>query len=292
MVRWMATWHLGVFSNFQMAYRHISANACQCTSRVSWTWQGSSIKWGALSEPESYKCPWPRAPPPQKAVLVCPLSGQAHHLECWLTKFFVDQLDIFYMYAEMGNDEPTEMQLNFQDSPNPSVFIITPKVGGTGLNLTAENHMVITQKFRLWNEQGQAFVRVVQLGQNSVPHTWLLNTGPNGVDNYVSYLHQLSEVAQRRVLHGLMSRPTITMLMIFQIVQRYVDKASYGARRHPAVRWWGRTIIVRAVKLRYASLSIQPTQTYHLMQHSQMVWRIRCWWGVWEYWLEFDSILC
>jgi len=48
------------------------------------------------------------------------------------------------MYAEMGNDERTEMQLKFQDSPNPAVFIITPKVDGTGLNLTAANHAVIT----------------------------------------------------------------------------------------------------------------------------------------------------
>jgi SNF2 family DNA or RNA helicase len=51
------------------------------------------------------------------------------------------------MYAEMGNDERTEMQLKFQDSPNTSVFVTTPKVGGTGLNLTAANHAVITQEF-------------------------------------------------------------------------------------------------------------------------------------------------
>jgi len=96
-------------------------------------------------------------------------------------------------------------QLEFQDSPNPSVFVTTPKVGGTGLNLTAANHAVITQLFWVLNVQGQAFARVVQLGQNRVPHTWLLNTGPNGYDNRASDLHQLSGVAQMRVLHGLMS---------------------------------------------------------------------------------------
>jgi len=37
------------------------------------------------------------------------------------------------MYAEMGNDERTEMQLKFQDSPNPSVFITTASVSnGSG----------------------------------------------------------------------------------------------------------------------------------------------------------------
>jgi hypothetical protein len=107
-----------------------------------------------LHEPESNQSALPRAPPPpQKAVLFCPLPGQVRHLKWWLSKFFADHLDIFYMYAEMGNDERTEMQLKFQDSPNPSVFVTTPIVGGTGLNLTAANHAVITQKFWVLNEQ-------------------------------------------------------------------------------------------------------------------------------------------
>jgi len=128
-----------------------------------------------------------------------------------------DNLDIFYLFAEMGNNEQTEMQLKFQHSPNPSVFVTTPKVGGTGLNLTAANHAVITQKFWVLNEQHQAFARVVRLGQNRVPHTWLLNTGPNGYDNRASYLHQPSGVAQMRVLHGRMNRPNITTTMIYRI---------------------------------------------------------------------------
>jgi len=99
----------------------------------------------------------PSAPPPQKAVPFCPLSGQVCHLKWWLTKFFADNVVIFPMYAEMGNDERTEMQLKFQDTRNPSVFIPTPKVGGTGLNHTAANHAVITQTFWVLNEQRQAF---------------------------------------------------------------------------------------------------------------------------------------
>jgi SNF2 family DNA or RNA helicase len=67
--------------------------------------------------------------------------------------FFADHLDIFYMFAEMSNNEHSEMQLTFQDSPNPSGFVSTPKVGGTGLNLTAANHAVITQNFWKLNVQ-------------------------------------------------------------------------------------------------------------------------------------------
>jgi len=92
-------------------------------------------------------------------------------------------------------------------------------VGGTGLNPTATNHAVITQKFWVLNEQRQAFARVVALGQNRVPHTWLLNTRPNGYDNRASDLHQLSGVARMSVLHGLMSRLNITTMMIYCILE-------------------------------------------------------------------------
>ena len=145
------------------------------------------------------------APPAQKAVLLCLLPGHSCHLKWWLTKFFVDNLHIFQMYAEMGNDERPKMQLKFQHSQNPSEFITTLKVGGTGLNLTAANHAVINQKFWVLNEQRQAFARVVRLGQNGVPHTRLLNTCPGGYDNRTSDLHKHSGVGQMRVMHGFMS---------------------------------------------------------------------------------------
>ena len=161
----------------------------------------------------------PCAPPPQKAVLCCPLPDQVCHLKWWITKFFADHVDIFHMYAEMGNDEHTEMQLKFQDSRDPSVFITTPKVGWTGLNLTAANHAVITQKCWVLNEQWQAFAQVVRLGQNRVPHTWLLNTGPGDDNDRAGDLQQHSGVARMRVLHGLQSGLNITTLMIFWILE-------------------------------------------------------------------------
>lgn len=61
------------------------------------------------------------------------------------------------MYAEMSNDKRAEMQLKSQDSRTPSVFVTTPKVGRTGLNLTAANDAVITQRFWVMNKQQQSF---------------------------------------------------------------------------------------------------------------------------------------
>jgi len=134
-------------------------------------------------------------------------------------------------------------------SSNSSVFVTTPKVGGTGLNLTAANHEVITQKFWVLNEQWQAFAWVVWLGRNRVPYTWLLNTGSKGYDNTVSDLHQLSGMAQMRVLHGPMNRLNITTTMIYQILECRPDHAkqltehgdfvvSHGEDERSLSEWW------------------------------------------------------
>jgi len=160
----------------------------------------------------------PSAPSPQQAVLFCPLPGQVHHLKWGLTKYFADHVDKFHLYAEMRNDGCTETQLKFQDSRNPSGFVTTPNVGGTGLNHAAPNHAVWTQKFRVLNEQRQAFARVVWLGQDWVPHTWLENMGPGGYDHHASDLHLQSGVVQMKVLHGLMSQPNITKTVIYRIL--------------------------------------------------------------------------
>ena len=176
-----------------------------------------------LHEPEWHDCASPRAPSPQQAVLFCCLPGQVRHLKWWFTKISVDDLDIAYMYAEMGNDEHREMQLKFQLSPNPSVCVTTPKVGGTGLSLTAANHAVITQKFWVMNVQCQSFAQVVWLGQNIVPPTWLLTTGPSGDDNRECDHHHLSGAAQRRILYGLISRPNTTTLMIYSTLECRMD---------------------------------------------------------------------
>jgi len=218
MVRWMATRCFGRFSNFPKAERHISANACQWTWAVALTWRRRSIESGTRARTWNKLTCHATCPSSSKEVLFRPLPGQFRNLKWWLTKLCVDHFNIFYVYAEMGNNQGTEMQLEFQDSPNPPVFVTTPKVGGTGLNLTAANHAIISQKFWVLNEHRQAFARVVRQVQNRVPHTWLLNTGPGGFVTRDSDLHQLSGVAEMWLLRGLLRRPNITTSMIYRIL--------------------------------------------------------------------------
>jgi hypothetical protein len=75
------------------------------------------------------------------------------------------------MYGEMGNDDRTEMQRNFQNSHNRFIFLTTANVGWTDLDLTGANHAIVTQIISVFIEQWQAFTQVVWLGQNRAPHT-------------------------------------------------------------------------------------------------------------------------
>jgi len=64
-----------------------------------------------LHNPESDTRALPPAPPPQHGVLYCRLPGHPRQLKWWLTKLCENDVGIFYMNVEMGNDEHTEMQL-------------------------------------------------------------------------------------------------------------------------------------------------------------------------------------
>jgi len=156
-------------------------------------------------------------------VLFSAQSGRVHHLMWCLTMCIADYVDNFYISAEMDNKECTEMQLKFQDWPNPSVFITIPTVGGTHLHLTAANNAVITQKFWVLNKQCQVFGQIIWLGQNRIPQKWLLNTGLSSYNHRVSDLHQLSGVALMRVGHGLMSWQNSITSTIDRILEDCAD---------------------------------------------------------------------
>jgi hypothetical protein len=101
----------------------------------------------------------PGAPSPHKAVQFCPVPGHVCQITWSLTKYFGDNVDRSHMYAEMGNNEGTEIQLKFLDLHNSLVFVTTPTVGGKGIDLTAAKHAVITQILCPLNEQRQVFAQ-------------------------------------------------------------------------------------------------------------------------------------
>jgi hypothetical protein len=169
------------------------------------------------------------SPLPQKAVLFCPLPGQVRHLAWWIHRHFNHDIQVIRMVSEDSADRRSEVMSDFQNSPWCSVFITTTKIGGTGLNLVAANHAVILQKPWVLNEQRQAFGRIVRLGQMRKPHTWLVNTGPNGFDDRVTALHMVNGTTQLRVLHGLMNRPMISKEDVYNVLKTRIEETAIQA---------------------------------------------------------------
>jgi len=222
-VRLMATRYFAGFCNFLIGKLKISTNACQWTSTESQIRRRRSNAQSTPVRTWKYKMPL--------ALCTSPWISCAELSSCWPSpsfevvahEVFTNYFDIFSVYAEIGNDDCAEMQLKFQDSPNPSLFISTPNVGGSHLILTVPNHAVITHMLWKLDEQHPALTWAVRLGQNTARHSWLWNSGPTGWHNSMIDLHELLGVAHMRLLHCLESPPNITTLGVYQVVEYCVD---------------------------------------------------------------------
>lgn len=61
------------------------------------------------------------------------------------------------MYTDIVNNKWTETKLTFQDGLNPSLFITTPRVGGTCLTVEPTYHAITTRKISVYIKQYLAF---------------------------------------------------------------------------------------------------------------------------------------
>jgi len=100
-----------------------------------------------LHKPESNRDTHSSQSPQQYAGLYDDSPAKITYQKRRLTKYILDYLDVFPKFTEMDINKYTAIQLRFQNSPNPSVLVTTPKVAGHGLNFTAVNDAVIIQKF-------------------------------------------------------------------------------------------------------------------------------------------------
>ena len=130
----------------------------------------------------------------QKAVMFCPLPGQVRYIQWWLWYNF-SQVHLVWWLSDDSPDDRTELLNKFKNTAQCAVFLTTTKVSGTGLNLVAENHVVIFPKSWVLNEQRQVFGCIVRLGQTRQPHRRLLNVGPGGYDDQLIQLHHQSSQA-------------------------------------------------------------------------------------------------
>jgi SNF2 family DNA or RNA helicase len=73
--------------------------------------------------------------------------------------------DVLYLHGGTAQKRRTEMVEQFQSDEGPPLFLLSLKAGGTGLNLTAANHVIHLDRW--WNPavEDQATDRAFRIGQ-------------------------------------------------------------------------------------------------------------------------------
>jgi hypothetical protein len=61
------------------------------------------------------------------------------------------------------------------------------------------------------------------------PHTWLVNTGPNGYDDTVTVLDMVNGTTQSCVLIGRMNRPMISKDDVYNVLKTHIVETAIEA---------------------------------------------------------------
>jgi superfamily II DNA or RNA helicase len=106
--------------------------------------------------------------------------------------------EVLYLHGGTPTGERDALVERFQTSPSPGVFILSLKAGGTGLNLTAANHVVHFDRW--WNPavEAQATDRAFRIGQGRdvFVHTFLsIGTVEERIDELINSKSTLLDLA-------------------------------------------------------------------------------------------------
>ena len=144
---------------------------------------------------------------PNKAVIFSNLPGQTWFIN-WYLKTFHSQAGLRTFIFHSGRAGPQRNALidEFSSVESPAVLVLTPTLGGTGLNLVAANHVVIFQKCWVLNEQRQAIGRIDRLGQLRSPTIWILHC-EGSIDDRAEEIHVENATYEGRIMQGLAGEP-------------------------------------------------------------------------------------
>jgi SNF2 family DNA or RNA helicase len=98
-----------------------------------------------------------------KSLIFTQFTEMGHLLQRYLEKVF--NQEVLFMHGGVSQTKRQELVDQFQKRKNTKLFILTVKTGGTGLNLTAANH--VFHYDRWWNPavENQATDRAYRIGQ-------------------------------------------------------------------------------------------------------------------------------
>lgn len=113
------------------------------------------------------------------------------------------EIECFHFKQTLSGAERLACLEGFDAARTPAVLIITPVLGGSGINLICADHLVILQKFWGLNEQKQAVARIHRIGQKRKPKAFILHT-KGGIDDRITELQMANGRFEAKVMHGLM----------------------------------------------------------------------------------------
>ena len=98
-----------------------------------------------------------------KILIFTQFTEMGHMLKSHLQEQFGEE--VLFLHGAVSKEKRDQMVERFQSSPTPSIFILSLKAGGTGLTLTAANHVFHFDRW--WNPavEDQASDRAFRIGQ-------------------------------------------------------------------------------------------------------------------------------
>jgi SNF2 family DNA or RNA helicase len=111
--------------------------------------------------------------------------------------------EVLFLHGGTPKGRRDEMVRRFQEEPRgPRIFVLSVKAGGTGLNLTAANH--VFHYDRWWNPavEDQATDRAYRIGQKRAVQVHKLSCAGTVEERIATLLEQKRELAQRVVGSG------------------------------------------------------------------------------------------
>lgn len=108
----------------------------------------------------------------------------------------LDKAEISYLYLDGQTEDRQSLVNEFQNNPEPKIFLMGLKAGGLGLNLTSANYCYILDPW--WNPatENQAIDRIYRIGQTKDVYVYRL-LAQGTIEEKIQELHKLkSEQAQ------------------------------------------------------------------------------------------------
>jgi SNF2 family DNA or RNA helicase len=129
-----------------------------------------------------------------RALIFTQYAQMGGHLQAYLRELFVDE--VLFLHGGTPATKRQEMVRQFQAPRGPTVFVLSLKAGGTGLNLTQANHVFHYDRWYNPAVENQATDRAFRIGQtkNVQVHKFVcLGTLEERIDELIEHKQALAE---------------------------------------------------------------------------------------------------